>query len=196
MPGRFQRGIWGNTARGEGAGRHPGCAGEAPGRLGLGLQAVAPRCCGTPRTFPGSTRNCIKEIPGCHHERILPGKNDLGKAPSRPSISGQEPAECSVQVSSSPCLSSSPTRTPPSCHPKGCCRGRRKLLSKDTLKTWKGSAAKASVKNLNLSPAFLSLTPLHLALNWECKETNPLLSLLNREDSMDSFWSPSWGWGH
>lgn len=80
-----------------------------------------------------------------------PRENDLGKALSRPSASGQKPTECLVQVSSPPCLSSSPTHTPPSCHPKGYCGGRRKLLSKDTLKTRRGTAAKASVKPQPLS---------------------------------------------
>lgn len=64
-----------------------------------------------------------------------PSENDLGKTLSGPSISGQEPTICSVQVSSPPCLSSSPTLTPPTCHPKGYCRGRRKLGSKDSLRT-------------------------------------------------------------
>ena len=52
---------------------------------GLGSRLLQPtwscgvRGNGTLRTFPINTQNCIKEIPGCHHQRILPVKTILAR---------------------------------------------------------------------------------------------------------------------
>lgn len=52
---------------------------------GLGSRLLQPTwsCCvrgnGTLRTFPINTQNCIKEIPGCHRQRILPVKTILAR---------------------------------------------------------------------------------------------------------------------
>lgn len=65
-------------------------AGVAAGRLRLGLQAVQPTWSygvqgnRTLHTFPINTQNCIKEIPGCHHQHILPAKTILARPSEGP----------------------------------------------------------------------------------------------------------------
>jgi len=58
--------------------------------LGLGLRLLQPTwSCGaqgngTSRTFPLNTQNCIKDIPGCHHQRILPAQRILARPRAGP----------------------------------------------------------------------------------------------------------------
>lgn len=110
---------------------------------------------GTLRSFPGIAS---KEIPGCHHQPILPEKMILARPWAGPASQAKSQQSVQYKFLHLPVFHHFLHAAPPSCHPKGYCRGRRELLSKDTLKTWKGSAAKASVKiPASLHPSWASL---------------------------------------
>lgn len=132
--GSRQAGAW---APGCGSRRGPAVFGET------GLYVLSPAVHG----------DCIKEIPGCHHQPILPEKTILARPWAGPASQAKSQQSVQYKFLHLPVFHHFPHAPPPSCHPKGCCRGRTELLSKDTLKSWKGSAAKASVKTpISLHP--------------------------------------------